>query len=501
MRERGVSEWDTIQMELRRRLTIGDNLQALASVPDSTIDLVYLDPPFNSGRDYDARLGGTNRGAAFTDTWSWDEQHDERLRLYQGLGAGNFALAMRALIDLVGRGSRGAYILEMSARLFEIHRVLRPTGSIYVHCDPSASHLLRIAMDALFGAQNFRNEIVWQRTHAHSGSRRFGPVHDTILFYTKSNKYTWNQGFAPYSKNYLERHFTREDERGRYQLITCTGPGDRQGTRAHYEWNGVLPPTGRHWAWTVEKMRELDAAGLLVHSKTGVPRLKRYSTDGAGVKHQDTWSDVPSLSAHATERVGYDTQKPLHLLERIISASSNPGDVVLDPFVGSGTTAVAAERLSRSWHVMDLGLLAASLTLSRVREENPSAKVSVAGHPASQTELDTVRKRDPSAFAAWTTSVLAAKLDRRTTAGTLALGRRSWNPTFVTVVPISSSAKLSGDLGKLTGGLLVAGPGYKHLASQLERIGSPRIDVVPEGALTSRSVALEGFADHDLRIA
>ncbi|GAA1439247.1 site-specific DNA-methyltransferase [Leifsonia poae] len=488
-------------MEVRRRLTIGDNLQSLSTVPDSTVDLVYMDPPFNSGREYDARLGGSNRGAAFTDVWAWNSSHESRLRSLTADGSSQFASTLRAMVEIVGRGGRGAYTLEMAARLFQIHRVLRPTGSIYVHCDPSASHLLRMVMDALFGAQNFRNEIVWQRTHAHSGSRRFGPVHDTILFYTKSNKFTWNQGFAPYSRTYLEKHFTHEDVNGRFQLITCTGPGDRTGTRAHYEWKGVLPPTGRHWAWKIEKMRELEASGLLVHSKTGVPRLKRYANEGSGVRHQDTWSDLPSLSAHSSERVGYDTQKPVHLLERIISASSNPGDVVLDPFVGSGTTAVAAERLSRSWHVMDQGLVAASLTLSRVREENRMAHVALSGHPESLNELERVRTADPSAFAAWTTSVLAARLDRRTTAGTVALGRRRWNPTFLTIVPMSTAANLTTDLGELTGGLLVAGPGYQNLAHQFAQLGTSRLDVVPEAALTSVSVARTGFADHDLRIA
>lgn len=488
-------------MELTRRIDIGDNLEILSSIHSHSVELVYLDPPFNSGRTYESRVSGSRRESAFSDLWVWGAHHDLLLRTLETEVPQVLARTVRALIEAIGRGGMTAYLLEMSLRLAQVHRILTPTGSIYLHCDPSASHLLRVVLDALFGAPNFRNEIIWQRTHAHSGSRRFGPVHDTILYYTKTARYTWNQGFSPYSTAYLANHFTKSDERGRYQLITCTGPGDRVGTRAHYEWRGQLPPTGRHWAWTAEKMAMLESEGRLVYSRNGIPRYKRYSDDGEGVRLQDVWLDVQPLSAHSAERTGYDTQKPVALIERIIRASSNPGDLVVDPFVGSGSTAIAAERLKRSWRVSDRNTLAASLTLARVRAELPGSIVEISGHPQSETSLEALRTNEPTAFAAWCTALLAAQLDRKAISHAAAVGTRGSNPGLVTLVPLGADASVELGFNLIREALLLDGAGARSLISSVKESGVGRLDVVPRAALAAKSVAETGLADHDLRIA
>lgn len=392
-----------------RHIYAGDNLGFLRDVESDSVQLVYMDPPFASGRDYKAvmrskRAGGSELVDAFTDVWKAGDAYEEA-------GSLELRTMMRALATVLPRPIV-SYLRMMTPRIVEAARVLEPRGALYLHCDASASHYLKLVLDLVFGPENFRNEIVWRRTHAHSGSRRFGPVHDVIFFYTKTRHYVWNQPYSPYSRDYLEKYYTNKDERGRYQLITCTGPGDRVGTRAHYEWRGKFPPPGRHWAWQVEKMRELDEAGLLVHSATGVPRRKRYESEAPGVPVQDVWSDIGRLDAHSVERVGYDTQKPVSLLNRIISASTEPGATILDPFVGSGTTAVAAELLGRGWMVSDRSLLAASLTLSRVRHAAGGAPIRLSGFPATKSSARALRENEPSTFGAWATSILGASIDR-----------------------------------------------------------------------------------------
>lgn len=426
-------------MPVTRRVVCGDNLCTMRELPSGTVQLVYMDPPFNSGRTYESGLArdGSHRTEAFVDAWAWGPAADRSLDDADTALPRATADRVRAFVRLLDGTGTAAYLAMMAPRLAEAHRLLTDDGSLYVHCDPAASHYLKTLLDLVFGPGRFRNEVVWKRTHAHSGSRRFGPVHDVILLFTKTDRWVWNQGYSPYSSEYLAKYFTRQDADGRYQLITCTGPGDRTGTRAHYRWRGALPPPGRHWAWTVEKMRELDAAGLLVHSGTGVPRLKRYTTDGEGVRLQDVWTDIGPLSAHAGERTGFDTQKPVGLLERIVAASSEPGAVVVDPFAGSGTTAVAAERLGRSWITADISLTAAALTLSRVRQEvGLSDPVPVDGFPDRRGVALALRDDEPGAFAAWATAMLGTVLRRRAPGLHVAAGegrfgtaaRRSWVP-------------------------------------------------------------------------
>jgi len=438
-----------------RRLAVGDNLDALASLASSSVALVYLDPPFNSGRSYDlvdAKRGvGTDDGrtAAFADQWGWSSETERGMADLPEFVPRPVCDLVHALTKTLGRRDLSAYLVAMAPRLVQLHRILHDAGALYMHCDYSASHYLRVLLDEIFGAANFRNEIVWRRTHAHSSSRRFGPVHDTILFYSKGPHYQWTPQYTAYPSQYLDAYYTHEDERGRFQLITCTAPGDRAGTRAHYRWKGLLPPPGRHWAWKKEKMESFDRDGRLAHSANAVPRLKRYVDEAPGVQLQDVWSDINRLDAHSGERVGFETQKPLALIDRIIKASTQPGDVVLDPFVGSGTTLVAAEQAGRGWIGIDSSLLGGSLSLARVRQEVNLWRVDLDGFPNDRIAALSLLKSEPLAFGLWGTSMLATLADRKgrtealvTGSGQMRIRRRStqiksWVPLQGPVRPLA----------------------------------------------------------------
>ena len=243
-----------------RRLWAMDNLEALAELPANTVALAYLDPPFNSRRSYDtvvtvSRQSGQEIQSAFSDSWRWSDKTRKLLRNLGQWLPKSAASIVNTLVSTLGECNTSAYLVMMAPRLAAVHRCLREDGSLYLHCDPAASHYLKVLLDHLFGQNNFRNEIVWKRTHAHSSSKRYGPVHDTILFYTKSPRYTWNRAFLKYSESYLTKHFRNSDERGKYQLITCTAPGDRTGTRAHYLWRNQWPPPGRHWLGSMNRWK------------------------------------------------------------------------------------------------------------------------------------------------------------------------------------------------------------------------------------------------------
>ena len=410
-----------------RRLIVDDNLAAMAPLESESVTLAYLDPPFNSGRTYGAylsrgRQGGAESQKVFGDAWRWDDDVEALAeRLHDWLPRSTTDL-LRSLVSAVGRSSLGAYLVMMAPRLAETRRLLSAEGSLYLHCDPSASHYLRVVLDDLFGPQNFRNEIAWRRTHAHSSSRRYGPIHDSILFYSKGKDYIWNAPKAKYTSEYLEKFYRGEDSAGAFQLITCTAPGDRTGTLAHYEWHGLLPPPGRHWAWRRERMEEFEAAGRLVHSANGVPRLKRYANEATGTALQDMWLDISRLDAHAEERLGFETQKPIPLLERIVLASSRPGDVVLDSFAGTGTTGVAAERNQRGWILMDNSLLSASLALSRLRQVARTKLIQLDGFPASTSAARSLLHSSPLAFGSWATSMIGTMVDRDSLGASLTVG-------------------------------------------------------------------------------
>ncbi|MFT4230693.1 MAG: site-specific DNA-methyltransferase [Microbacterium sp.] len=482
---------------------MGDNLDLLGSIGSASAQLVYMDPPFASGREYKAVLqsrrdSGTEIVDAFSDTWS--------TRASAGGGGSQPIDALLGGIAPFLPGSTAAYLRMMAPRICEAWRILDERGSLYLHCDPSASHYLKMLLDVVFGPENFRSEIIWRRTHAHSGSRRYGPVHDVVFFYSKTDRYIWNQPFAPYSQEYLDKYYTRADARGSYQLITCTGPGDRTGTKAHYVWRGKLPPPGRHWAWQAERMEELDRAGLLVYSRNGTPRLKRYVDEAPGVALQDVWTDIGRLDAHSAERVGYETQKPVALLRRIIEASSEPGSLVVDPFAGSGTTAVASEQLGRAWAVGDSSLLAASLTLSRVRQACRAAAITLSGFPASSAEAARLRRTDPTTYGAWGTSILGAEIDRQRSSGGVTKGRgvlvgggeraetRSW-------VPLGKSPRAShvepADVppGVRFGLVLDAQPSATRIHERLRTIRSGfEVIGVPVEDAVSPATRMSGFA-------
>lgn len=488
----------------RRRVDVGDNLPVLGEVPNSSVGLIYMDPPFNSGRIYQNRASkGAASSSAFGDTWVWDDTSEELLRRVGNHVAPAGAAMITALVRQLGRSALAAYLVSIGSRLGQAHRVLMSSGSLYLHVDPAASHYLKVVLDSVFGAKNFRNEIVWRRTHAHSGSRRYGPIHDSILFYTKSSTYVWNQQYGPYAAEYIEKYFRQSDKRGRYQAITCTGPGDRIGTRAHYNWRGQAPPPGRHWAWVESEMERLDAEGRLIYSRSGVPRLKRYVDDGPGVRLQDIWSDIHPLSAHSAERLGYDTQKPVALLERIIASSSEPGDVVLDPYCGTGTTAVAAERLGRGWHVVDASIYAGAITLARARAEAPRAAIALGGMPDSIAQAKALLRDDPLGYGAWGTALLATQLDRESHGAGIAVGTRNWGQTALGLVPLRESSSKA--LSKLSGSypvcFLVEGPGSPRLAAEL--ISRKNIEVlgVPVASFVTPPVMRTGFAELDLRLA
>ncbi len=352
-----------------RTIWTGDNLAVMRGMNSESVDLIYLDPPFNSNRDYAAPIGSKAAGAAFKDTWTLD---DVDLAWHGEIAEQN--TAVYAVIDAAGtahgKGMK-SYLIMMAVRLLEMRRLLKPTGSLYLHCDPTASAYLKLLLDAVFGSGNFRNEIVWKRTSSHSdgaqGRKQYGRVCDGLLFYTRGAEWTWNLQYTPYDQTYVDRAYRHvEPSTGRrFTLDNLTGPGGAAKGNPQYEVMGVT----RFWRYSRERMQQLIDEGRVVQTTPGrVPRYKRYLDEMPGVPLQDLWADVGPIGAAAKERVGYPTQKPLALLDRIIKVSSNAGDVVLDPFAGCATACVSAETLGRQWVGIDLSELAASLVKTRLRE-------------------------------------------------------------------------------------------------------------------------------------
>ena len=347
----------------------GDNLDILRGLNSASVDLIYLDPPFNSNRDYAAPVGSVAAGAAFKDTWALSDLDtawmgliaDEQPALYQVLAAAGLTH---------GKGMQ-SYLCMMAVRLLEMRRILKDAGSIYLHCDPTASHYLKLLLDSIYGAGNFRSEITWKRTAAHSdtrqGRQQHGRIHDTIFFYSKSGQWNWNPVYTDYDPEYVAKFYRYIDPETnrRYTLDNLTGPGGSAKGNPQYEVMGVT----RYWRYNEERMQELIAAGRIIQRKPGaVPRYKRYLDEMPGVPLQDIWIDVAPIASQAKERIGYPTQKPIALLERIINASSNPGDVVLDPFCGCATACVAAESLGRRWLGIDISPKAVELVNMRLRQ-------------------------------------------------------------------------------------------------------------------------------------
>ena len=345
-----------------RTIFIGDNLDILRGINSECVDLIYLDPPFNSDRTYAAPLDSEARGAEFDDVWTLDDMKEEWIDEIEIRLPSLFHLINGA--KLAKGESMAGYLTFMSVRLLELHRVLKPTGSIYLHCDPTASHYLKGVMDALFGVGNFQNDITWRRTTAHSDARRFGANTDNILFYTRSSRWTWNPQYTPYEEEYRAR-FRFKDADGRAWAdydITAKGLA---GGGYEYEYKGVTSL----WCFPLETMKRLDAEGRLHFTSGGGIRRKRYLDEMKGRPLQAFWNDINAINSQARERTGWRTQKPVALLERIVRASSNPGDLVLDPFCGCATACIAAEKLGREWIGTDIVPQAAQVLTDRAKRE------------------------------------------------------------------------------------------------------------------------------------
>ncbi len=441
-------------------LYYGDNRTILEELEKSgtRVDLIYLDPPFNSDANYNI-LFKENTGEksasqimAFEDTWKWDApsartlddiRNDDKIQE-------KVKNAIDSLYKLLGDSDLMAYLVNMTYRLAQLHRILKPTGSIYLHCDPVASHYLKVVMDQIFGPENFKNEIIWRRTAYNKAERRYGPIHQSILFYGKSKDMYFSAQKGYYTKDYVESFFKGHDKRGRYQSVALTGPGIRAGDSGK-PWNGYDPTSvGRHWqpasyvydkyrALTgddlskyplIDRLDKLESARMLDKGAEGnnVPRYKFYLKDAPGVPYQDIWAyqpgtrgcvyeedeigideDVKWISASDKERLGYPTQKPVGLLERIISVSCPEQGTVLDPFCGCGTTIHAAEKLKREWIGIDITHLAINLIKRRLNDAFPGIKPTIIGEPVDTSGAKELAKTNKLEFETWAISLVWAQ--------------------------------------------------------------------------------------------
>ncbi|MCL2659265.1 MAG: restriction endonuclease [Acidobacteriaceae bacterium] len=394
------------------KLYYGDNLEVLRgsdangqpNIPANSVDLIYLDPPFNSRQDYNvlfAEKDGSRSASqitAFKDSWEWNA---EAARSYYEVveKGGSVSEALQSFRTMLRGSDMLAYLVMMAGRLIELKRVLKDTGSIYLHCDPTASHYLKLLMDGVFGPQMFRTEIIWKRSSAHSdakqGRKQHGRIHDVILFYTNSDNWKWNQIYTEYDSEYLNKFYRHVEEdtgrKFRRDNLTAARPGgdtkyewrvkkhlgvrerwladlddEFQQPREGWEYKSVLPYTGRYWAYSKANMKQFAMEGRLLHTFDGRPEFKRFLDEMPGVPLQDVWTDIPPIGAQAQERLGYPTQKPEALLERILQSSSNEGDLVLDPFCGCGTTIQVAQKLNRRWIGIDITHLAIGLIKTRL---------------------------------------------------------------------------------------------------------------------------------------
>jgi site-specific DNA-methyltransferase (adenine-specific) len=437
---------------MENTLYFGDNLDILRhKIPTASVDLVYLDPPFNSNADYNVLFKDQSgqlspaQIQAFTDTWHWSDAAERAREEVLTRAAPGIASMLDAMVYFIGRNDLTAYLVMMTQRLIELHRVLKPTGSLYLHCDPTASHYLKIVLDTIFGPEHFRSEIIWRRTNTHNKTtRQYGPIHDTILFYTKSDDFTFHPGVRPYTRAYIGDRFKYQDGHGIFQTNYLTGPGIRHGESGE-AWRGFNPTeAGRHWAVpkslrpflpndgagmsSHEQLEALNELGYIVFPKKvgGQPMYKQYLGDG--VPYQDVWAyqpntrgvlygsdecideDVKYLEGEP-EKLGYETQKPIGLLARIIETSSDSGDVVLDPFCGCGTAICAAQKLDRQWIGIDITHLAVSLMKSRLKsmfDLEPNHGYVVDGEPRDVSGAQQLALLNRYQFQYWAVSLLEA---------------------------------------------------------------------------------------------
>lgn len=396
------------------KLFYGDNLEILRRhIPNESVDLIYLDPPFNSKADYNILFkekSGEQSAAqiqAFSDFWHWDEA--SRLS-YEYLTSNEVdhkvANLAEAMFRLLGKNDMTAYLFMMATRLIELQRVLKQTGTLFLHCDPTASHYLKLMLDGIFGPPNFRNEIIWRRSHPKGlAFTRFASNHDTILVYAKNAKQVKSKMiYKEYDPEKVAKIYTHKDPDGRlYTLDNLLNPNFNRPNLT-YEFKGIK----RVWRWTKERMLEEDRKGRIVVPKggEGVPRYKRYLDEQEGVPVDDIWDDIDYVKGN--ERLGYPTQKPLELLERVINAATDEGDWVLDPFCGCGTATSAAEKLKRHWIGIDVTWLAINLVKSRLKAQFPDSKFDLEGEPRDLGAAKELAKNRYQ-FQWWALSLIGAR--------------------------------------------------------------------------------------------
>ena len=428
----------------------GDNLAQLPKLPDASVDLVYIDPPFNSNRNYEVFWGETKEKRAFED------RHE----------------------------STRAYIDFMRPRCVELARVLKKTGSFYYHCDWHASHYVKVMLDQIFGENNFNSEIIWRRTNAKSQSHKTFPNnHDTIFYYAAGKGCTFNRVFLPHSPEYVDKFYknVEPDTGRRFMSDNLTAPEVRHGASGE-TWCGIdVAAKGLHWKYTVDKLDAFDKQGRILWPKKpgGVPRFKRYLDEMKGISVDSIWSDIPTLAAHAAERLGYPTQKPLALLERIIQVSSNAGDVVLDAFCGCGTALVAAEKLDRRWIGIDVSPTACRVMAERLEQVNKLREGEdfiVRDLPRSEAQL---RAMPPFEFENWAVIALGG-IPNKAQVGDKGIDGR--------IFPVSAASK---KLGKKPGQLDFMDVWYPIQVKQKDKAGRPDIDAFE--AVMHREDRTKGF--------
>jgi DNA modification methylase len=407
-------------MDEKNKLYFGDNLKILRDyVADASVDLIYLDPPFNSSATYNVLFkekSGEESAAqimAFEDTWGWGLEPEAVYKQIVTSGPRKLADLMQALLAFLGRNDMMAYLVMMAIRLVELHRVLKPTGSIYLHCDPTASHYLKLVMDGIFGPDKFRNEVIWQRTSAHNDPSRYGRVHDILLFYARGDGHEWNQQYDETDEAYFAAHDFERDDHGRlYRKRDLTAPAHGHTKSGQYRWKGKRPPQGRMWSYTQKNMERLEHEGRIAYTKTGMPRLRIYAEDLKGIPYQDVWARPELwLNSAAAERLGYPTQKPEALLERMIRSSTKEGEVVLDPFCGCGTAIAVAERLKRRWIGIDITYLAINLVQRRLRDAFHSdlSPYEILGAPTDVQGAEALKEISPHQFEWWAVDLVNAR--------------------------------------------------------------------------------------------
>lgn len=477
-------------------LYFGDNLAVLREyVPSASVDLVYLDPPFNSNRNYNVifaradRVSQNNQAQiqAFDDTWRWSpvtaEQYHEML---SGAVPSRVADVARALHALLGENDAMAYLVNMAPRLVEMHRVLKATGSLFLHCDPTMSHYLKVLLDAIFGPENFRNEIAWQRVEAKGGQMNRLPAnHDVIFSYGRSSAATWNEIRLPYDRNDLDEKtlskYSHAEGTRRYRLGPLLHPEQGKRPNLEYELMGVT----RTWRWSRERMAEAVAAGRVLQSQPGrVPQQKMYLDEQPGRLVGDVWTDIRVLNSQASERLGYPTQKPLALLDRIITAATKTGDVVLDPFCGCGTAVDSAQRLGRQWIGIDITYIAVDLIRKRLQHTYGGSIASAYDVTGIPRDLDSARnlfERSPFEFERWAVSLVHGTPNQKQ------VGDRG----------IDGVVRFYTDAKGQTGRVLVSVKGGKSLGPQFVRdlIGTVQTERAEMGTLLTLASPTRGIYD------